>query len=239
MALNHIHEDPEPYRSGAGADHARTVTGITPLNPPLPAVSRTAYTCFIKRGIDILAAAVALLALAPLMIVVALAIILDSPGPALFRQTRVGKDGHRFTMLKFRTMRAFRHHEVEWMVDTDGAIRHKIENDPRITRVGRILRRTSIDELPQVANILLGHMSLIGPRPELPEIVRHYEPWQHRRHQVRPGLTGWWQVHGRSTRPMHENTHLDLYYIDNISLRLDLHILLRTFVVVIRSTGAF
>lgn len=239
MALEHIHEEPEPNRSRLVADHAHTMTDITFLSTPLPAVSRTAYTRFFKRGVDILAAAVALLALAPVMIVVALAITLDSPGPALFRQTRIGKDGRRFTMFKFRTMRAFRHHEVEWLVDTDGVIRHKVENDPRITRVGRFLRRTSIDELPQVVNILLGHMSLIGPRPELPEIVRHYEPWQHRRHQVRPGLTGWWQVNGRSNRPMHENTHLDLYYIDNVSFRLDLAILARTAVVVLRSTGAF
>jgi lipopolysaccharide/colanic/teichoic acid biosynthesis glycosyltransferase len=121
----------------------------------------------------------------------------------------------------------------------DGTMRHKLRQDPRITRVGRWLRRTSVDELPQLINILLGHMSLIGPRPELVEIVDRYEPWQHRRHMVRPGLTGWWQVSGRGNRPMHENTELDLYYVDHLSAGLDLRILIRTVVVVVKGLGAF
>lgn len=197
------------------------------------------YAATGKRGIDIIFASVALLVLLPLLLLVALAIRLDSPGPALFRQRRVGRDGHFFTIYKFRTMRDNPGKHIEWVMDDAGKKRHKVRNDPRITRVGRWLRRMSIDELPQLINILIGHMSVIGPRPELLEIVAHYEPWQHRRHDVRPGLTGWWQVSGRSDRPMHEHTELDLYYVDNISVWMDLKILVRTVGVVVRGLGAF
>jgi exopolysaccharide biosynthesis polyprenyl glycosylphosphotransferase len=197
------------------------------------------YANVVKRAIDLLIASVALILIMPLLLVVAGAIRLDSPGPALYQQQRVGQHGRVFTIYKFRTMRHSTSRALHLVEAADGSLSHKVRNDPRITRVGRLLRRTSIDELPQLINIVLGQMSLIGPRPEIVDIVRRYEPWQHRRHDVRPGLTGWWQVCGRSDRPMHENTELDLYYVDNLSPRLDLKILIRTVAVVTRGLGAF
>jgi exopolysaccharide biosynthesis polyprenyl glycosylphosphotransferase len=197
------------------------------------------YVSLLKRTLDIIVASGALLLVAPLFIIVTIAIRMDSSGPAFYRQQRVGRDGREFTIYKFRTMIEDPGHGLRMLQAPDGTLRHKIRNDPRITRVGAWLRRTSIDELPQLINILLGHMSLIGPRPELVEIVQRYEPWQHRRHNVRPGLTGWWQVSGRGNRPMHENTELDLYYVDHISPGLDLKILFRTVMVVIKGLGAF
>jgi lipopolysaccharide/colanic/teichoic acid biosynthesis glycosyltransferase len=121
----------------------------------------------------------------------------------------------------------------------NGHWQHKIKDDPRVTRVGRLIRRTSIDELPQLINVIRGEMSLIGPRPELPQIVRDYEPWMHRRHLVRPGLTGWWQVRGRSDLPMHEHTDLDIYYVEHVSWRLDLRILKQTVRIVVCGLGAY
>jgi exopolysaccharide biosynthesis polyprenyl glycosylphosphotransferase len=197
------------------------------------------YASVLKRMIDIIVASVALLLLAPLLIIVAVAIRMESSGPALYRQQRVGRQGRVFTIYKFRTMVNDPGHGLRLLEGPDGTWHHKVRNDPRITHLGAILRRTSIDELPQLLNILVGHMSLIGPRPELVEIVRTYEPWQHRRHKVRPGLTGWWQVSGRGNRPMHENTELDLYYVDHLSPGLDFKILFRTVVVVAKGLGAF
>jgi exopolysaccharide biosynthesis polyprenyl glycosylphosphotransferase len=197
------------------------------------------YAVFLKRTIDIIVASVALLLVSPLLIVVAVAIRMDSSGPALYRQRRVGRQGRVFTIYKFRTMINDPGQGLRMLKAPDGSLHHKVRNDPRITRLGTWLRRTSVDELPQLFNILVGHMSLIGPRPELVEIVRQYEPWQHRRHEVRPGLTGWWQISGRSNRPMHENTELDLYYVDHLSPGLDLKILIRTVVVVIKGLGAY
>jgi lipopolysaccharide/colanic/teichoic acid biosynthesis glycosyltransferase len=121
----------------------------------------------------------------------------------------------------------------------DGKLQHKSENDPRITRLGRRLRRTSLDELPQLINVLRGEMSLVGPRPEVPYVVQEYEPWQWRRFAVQPGITGWWQVNGRSDKPMHLNTQDDLYYIQHYSIWLDLKILWRTVGVVFGGKGAY
>jgi lipopolysaccharide/colanic/teichoic acid biosynthesis glycosyltransferase len=118
-------------------------------------------------------------------------------------------------------------------------IRHKSRTDPRVTRLGKLLRSTSIDELPQLVNVLLGDMSLVGPRPELPAIVAGYAPWQHQRHLVRPGITGWWQVRGRSDFPMHEHTELDIYYVAHKSLWFDLRILFETVRTVLVRSGAF
>jgi exopolysaccharide biosynthesis polyprenyl glycosylphosphotransferase len=204
-----------------------------------PGVGRWLYLACGKRAADVLLASTLLLLTLPLMLVVAAAIRLDSPGPILFRQRRVGRNGTLFTILKFRSMTHEDRRDLRLVADADGTLRHKVRNDPRVTRVGRWLRRTSLDELPQLLNVVAGQMSLIGPRPELPEIVTTYEPWQHRRHLVRPGLTGWWQVSGRSDRPMHENTELDLYYVNNLSLWLDLLIVLKTFRAVVRGSGAF
>lgn len=213
--------------------------------PKLPAIAlvwsalQQCYVLFLKRGLDAIVAATMLLLLSPMLLVVAIAIRLDSPGPILFRQTRIGRGGRPFTIYKFRTMRDHGQIRIEWLTDEEGNVCHKMRNDPRVTRVGRWLRRTSIDELPQLFNIVLGHMSMVGPRPELPEIVERYAEWQHRRHLVRPGLTGWWQVSGRSDKPMHEHTELDIFYVENGSLWLDLRILVLTTLVVFKGLGAF
>jgi lipopolysaccharide/colanic/teichoic acid biosynthesis glycosyltransferase len=172
-----------------------------------------------------------LLACAPLLLLIAALVRLTSPGPALFRQERVGENGRLFTIYKFRSM-------VEDAGDRLPAV-HKDEADPRITLLGRFLRRTSLDELPQLVNVIKGDMSLVGPRPELPALVDRYEPWQRQRFAVPQGITGWWQVSGRSARPMHLHTADDVYYVKNYSLGLDLQILLRTISVVLRGRGAY
>ena len=201
--------------------------------------SRLLYCLVLKRWCDVVVACLLLIALLPLYVVVALAIWLDSGGPILFRQSRVGKDGHLFSMYKFRTMIPDRRRAHLPYDGPERRRRHKTLKDPRVTRVGQLLRRTSIDELPQLINVLCGQMSLVGPRPELPEIVTRYADWQHQRHLVRPGITGWWQVNGRSDLPLHEHTDLDLYYVINQSFALDVSILLRTFRAVTSRAGAF
>lgn len=198
-----------------------------------------AYCLTFKPWLDLLVASLLVLALAPLFLVVLLALGLDRSGPAIFRQTRVGREGRPFTVYKFRTMIPDRRARRLPYGGQERRRRHKSEHDPRVTPIGRFLRRTSIDELPQLVNVLRGEMSLVGPRPELPEIVSRYAPWQHDRHRVRPGLTGWWQISGRGQKPMHENTELDVYYVVNQSFWLDLKILLRTLPVLLSRTGAF
>lgn len=173
------------------------------------------YNRLIKRAFDLVLASVSLVFALPLMLLITLAIRLDSPGPAIFRQERVGENGRLFTMLKFRSMvidADTRRPEVV-RTTSNGTILHKQANDPRITRVGRFLRRTSLDELPQLFNVLRGEMSLVGPRPELPFLVARYEPWQRQRLTVPPGMTGWWQINGRSERLMHLHTQLSLIHI--------------------------
>jgi exopolysaccharide biosynthesis polyprenyl glycosylphosphotransferase len=217
----------------------------SPDPPPIAALDATPstigahLTAICKRSSDILVSAILLTLLAPVLVLAMLAIRLDSQGPAIFAQERIGRCGRPFRILKFRTMTHNPGGELIWLRDHDGRVCHKMHNDPRVTRVGRWLRTTSVDELPQLWNILRGDMSLVGPRPELPAIVATYEPWQHERHRVRPGLTGWWQVSGRSDKPMHEHTELDLYYVRNQSLLLDMQILLKTVVVVFKGIGAF
>lgn len=201
---------------------------------------RIAYYAVFKRWLDVVMGALALTLLWPLFLLLALVVRLDSRGPALFRQTRIGRGGEPFTLYKFRTMTWDpAQPELRMFVGADGRLRHKINRDPRVTRVGKLLRRTSIDEWPQLINVVRGQMSLVGPRPELPQIVMRYEPWQHQRHLVRPGMTGWWQVQGRSDLPMHEHTDLDIYYIKHLTFRLDLRIVARTVLVVLRGFGAF
>jgi exopolysaccharide biosynthesis polyprenyl glycosylphosphotransferase len=193
-----------------------------------------------KRALDLALALPALTLLAPLLLAIAAAIRLDTPGPALFRQERVGQHNRRFTILKFRTMYVDAEARARAVaVHTSEGLVHKRRDDPRVTRVGAWLRRTSLDELPQLVNVVLGDMSLVGPRPELPWLVERYHAWQYRRLLVPQGITGWWQVHGRSDRVLHLHTQDDLYYVRNASLALDLKILLLTIKVVLTGKGAF
>jgi len=194
----------------------------------------------VKRTMDIALAAVALPFAIAITLITALAIRLDSPGPIFFSQERVGLNGRRFKVYKFRSMVV----DAEKMHDdlirrTGQDPRHpKLANDPRITRVGRWIRRFSIDEVPQIWNILRGEMSWVGPRPAVPQEVELYEPWHRQRLRVLPGLTGLWQVSGRSEVPFEEMCLLDIYYIENWSLGLDLQIILRTIPLVLLAHGA-
>jgi exopolysaccharide biosynthesis polyprenyl glycosylphosphotransferase len=195
----------------------------------------------LKRSVDLVAATAMLLVFSPLWLFAAVAVRVDSTGPILFRQQRVGRDGRLFTMLKLRTMVADaedRLAEVEHLNETDGHF-FKISADPRVTRVGWLLRRWSVDELPQLVNVLRGDMSMVGPRPPLPDEVAAYDPWQLRRLRVRPGLTGVWQVSGRSDVPFDEAVRLDLFYIENWSLSYDLYLLGRTVMAVLSRRGAY
>jgi lipopolysaccharide/colanic/teichoic acid biosynthesis glycosyltransferase len=192
-----------------------------------------------KRVFDVVLAGGLLVLLSPVLCVVAIAIKLDSRGPVLFRQERVGYLGRPIRIVKFRTMRPDRRKCVGKPPGAERRRVHKSTRDPRVTRLGRILRRTCIDELPQLWNVLRGDLSLVGPRPELPEIVAQYETWQHVRHTAKPGLTGWWQVNRDGQRLMHEQTELDLLYLEKQSFLLDVQIVLRTVGVVFRGLGAF
>jgi exopolysaccharide biosynthesis polyprenyl glycosylphosphotransferase len=183
-----------------------------------------------KRAMDLVGGSLVAILLAPLALVFALLIRLDSRGPVLFAHERVGKGGERFLMLKFRTMAPDCDPYAEAPVDQD---------DARITRFGRFLRRTSLDEIPQLINVLKGEMSLVGPRPEMPFIAEKYAKWQAARLEVKPGLTGLWQVAGRKNLPLHENLEYDFYYVKNQSLALDLEILLRTIPAVLLGKGAY
>lgn len=195
----------------------------------------------VKRAFDIVVGSLLLLFALPLMGLIALAILLADGRPILFRQERAGENGRPFTMYKFRTMVQGSERlqiQIE-KVDEAGRIVHKTRNDPRVTPLGRFLRRTSLDELPQLFNVLQGTMSLVGPRPELLDLVEHYQPWQRQRFTVPPGMTGWWQVTGRSDKPMHLHTEDDLYYIRNYSIWLDVQILIRTVWAVLFGRGAY
>lgn len=201
----------------------------------------TGFDRAFKRAFDMIMSSILLVLLSPMMLLIALAIKLDSKGPALFKQERVGENGRLFSMYKFRTMVDGADKLVtkleEQGVYANGV--YKVKHDPRVTRVGRVLRRMSLDELPQLFNVLRGEMSLVGPRPEQPWIVERYECWQRKRLCVMPGMTGWWQVNGRSDRPLYLNTEYDLYYIQNYSPILDLKILWKTIWVVLKGKGAY
>ena len=194
-----------------------------------------------KAVADRILAAVGLLLLVPVLVAVAVVVRLDSPGSPIFRQTRTGRDGVPFTMYKFRTMRCdaeARRSELAHLVATDSVL-FKLRNDPRITRVGAVLRKYSLDELPQLLNVLRGDMALVGPRPPLPEEVARYHPDVRRRLTVKPGMTGLWQISGRSDLSWEEAVRLDLRYVDNWSLGLDVGILARTLGAVVRHRGAY
>ena len=183
----------------------------------------------LKRGMDIAGSSLLLLIFGPLFVLVGALIKLDSVGPALFQQKRIGKNGAPFDIWKFRSMR----------LDTHPYARSPVgDSDPRLTRVGRVLRRLSIDELPQLVNVLKGEMSLVGPRPEMPFIVEKYGSSELQRLCVRPGITGLWQISPARAMHIHENLNYDLSYIENQSIVLDCVILLRTIRAIIRGIGA-
>lgn len=199
------------------------------------------FNAAIKRGTDILLSAAGILLLSPVLAVFALLVKLTSPGPVLFKQKRVGIDGREFQMFKFRSMVQEAENlfpQLAPLSEVDGLL-FKMKDDPRMTPLGKFMRRFSIDELPQLFNVLFGDMSLVGPRPPLPREVKKYSAWHMKRLRVRPGITGMWQVSGRSLLPFEEMVRLDIYYIENWSLWLDLKLLITTVPVVCTGSGAY
>lgn len=220
--------------------HVQSVAGL-----PLLRVDEPVFDGFrpaLKSAFDHSAAAAALLLLAPLFAVVALLVRCTSAGPAFYRQTRVGRNGEAFRMTKFRSMYRdsdARRDEMAELNEVADGLLFKVRNDPRITPVGRFIRRTSIDELPQLLQVLIGRMSLVGPRPPLPCEVDKYDDDVRRRLLVKPGLTGLWQVSGRSDLSWADSVRLDLHYVENWSLGLDMVVLLKTARAVVRAKGAY
>lgn len=199
----------------------------------------TPYERWIKPVLDRALAGLLLIVISPVLIVAAVMVAFTVGRPVLFRQRRIGQNGQPFSMLKFRTMLPDRRSAASTdFAGPDRRTTHKSADDPRHTRLGRLMRKTSIDELPQLLNVLRGQMSLVGPRPELIDIVQRYTPWQHSRHCVKPGVTGVWQTTERGEgRMLHECIDLDLRYIAELSFRHDLAILLRTPVALLRNKG--
>jgi exopolysaccharide biosynthesis polyprenyl glycosylphosphotransferase len=217
-----------PFGVLTGQAHVSSLTDLPIIE--LPHASFGVWKEAVKRVADVLIAAALLVLLAPLSLVVVLLVRQQTGASAIFRQERIGRFGRPFTLLKFRSMRP----------DTDPyAEAPRRDDDPRVTPIGRWLRRYSLDELPQLWNVIRGEMSLVGPRPEMPFIVEQYEPWQRRRLEAKPGLTGLWQILGRKDLPLRENIEYDFYYIRNRSLILDLVIVLKTIGVVLRGRGAY
>ena len=213
--------------------------GVPMLDLRAPALSE--YQRLVKRGFDLFFGVLAMLLTLPIMILIYLVIWIFDGKPVFFVQKRVGENGRIFEIYKFRTMVKNADQIKDWVerTDTAGNLIHKSENDPRITRIGHFLRRFSLDELPQLFNVVRGTMSLVGPRPELPYLVEKYQPWQRKRFAVQPGMTGWWQINGRSERMMHLHTEDDLYYVNNYTLWLDIQILIRTVWTVLLGKGAY
>jgi exopolysaccharide biosynthesis polyprenyl glycosylphosphotransferase len=211
--------------------HAENFNGLTLISVREPALSPLER--LVKRAFDIGFSLIVLVFTLPFYPLIALAIKLDSPGPAIFRQQRVGQYGKPFTIYKFRTM-------IENAQEIpNGFAYHKSPDDPRVTRVGRWLRRLSLDELPQFINVLRGDMSVVGPRPELVSIVDSFSAWHRKRLEVPQGITGWWQINGRADFPLFYHVEDDLYYIENYSIWLDVLIIVRTLVAVIQRRGAY
>lgn len=203
--------------------------------------SRRAATKTTQRVLDVVFTMIGLLIIWPVFAVIALLVKLDSPGPVLFKQTRVGKDGEEFWFYKFRSMVSdaeSKRHLLEMHNERSGPV-FKMRNDPRITRVGRVLRKFSLDELPQLINVLKGDMSLVGPRPALPKETDKYTPRQRQRLIGLPGVTGLWQVSGRASLSFERSIELDLYYIEHQSIGLYFRILLMTIPAVLRAEGAY
>ena len=225
---NHSEVDPELDLS----DPAVGVSHLSFMVPP-----RGAYVEYVKPAIDRTVGVILLVAALPILGVVAVAVRRRIGSPVLFRQARCGRNGEPFDVMKFRTMRADRRMSRDPIAE-DRRVTHKSDEDPRHTDLGRRLRKWSLDELPQLWNVVRGDMSLIGPRPELVDIVARYEPWQHQRHLVRPGLTGLWQISRRGEGLMHLYTDIDIEYIATMSLRNDLKILMRTIPAALSRSGS-
>lgn len=219
--------------------HFRPVDGLPLMHVELPQYGGGRHV--LKRGVDVLASGTALLVLLPLLLVIGVVVRRDSPGPALFRQERIGRGGAPFSMFKFRSMVATAEDDLAGLLDRNqgAGVLFKMKNDPRVTRVGEFLRKYSLDELPQLWNILIGDMSLVGPRPPLASEVAGYEDHVHRRLYIKPGLTGMWQVNGRSDLDWDESVRLDLFYVENWSLAGDLVIMWRTLKVLRNAAGAY
>lgn len=217
----------------------RPVEGLPLMHVELPRF--TGYKHILKRSMDIFVSAVALLLLLPVFAVLSVVIKRDSLGPVIFRQERVGRDGNVFSMYKLRTMRVNAEDELQRLshLNQGNTVLFKIHDDPRVTKAGTWLRRYSLDELPQFLNVLKGQMSLVGPRPPLSSEVERYEGHTYRRLYIKPGVTGLWQVSGRSDLDWKESVRLDLYYVENWSLTGDLMIMWRTFKVMFAPEGAY
>jgi exopolysaccharide biosynthesis polyprenyl glycosylphosphotransferase len=220
--------------------HMRPVEGLPLMHVELPQFEGGKHV--LKRAFDIAASGLGLLLLAPLLLVLAILVRKDSAGPVLFKQERVGRNGEMFRMLKFRSMVTTAEEDLEHLLDQNevaGGVLFKLRHDPRVTDIGRTLRKYSLDELPQLWNVLVGDMSLVGPRPPLMREVEQYESHVRRRLFIKPGLTGMWQVNGRSNLSWEESVTLDLYYVENWSLTGDFVILWRTAKAMKNSTGAY
>lgn len=220
--------------------HMRPVSGLPLVQIDYPKL--VGRKKLLKRGMDVLGSAVLLLLLSPVLLTVAALVKLTSPGPVLFKHQRIGLDGQPFSMLKFRSMVVGADAQLKALLEAQGTSDkplHKIDNDPRITPIGRFIRKYSLDELPQLLNVLLGSMSLVGPRPQVESEVALYEKSHHRRLLVRPGITGLWQVSGRSDLSWEDSVRLDLYYVENWSLIGDVLLLFRTVKTVLKPEGAY
>jgi exopolysaccharide biosynthesis polyprenyl glycosylphosphotransferase len=193
----------------------------------------------LKRSLDLAVTSVAMIVAAPLMLVIAIAIKVSSPGPVLFKQKRVGAQEREFTILKFRTMVVGAHEQRDSLDNEADGLLFKMRRDPRVTRVGRFLRKTSLDELPQLFNVLSGEMSLVGPRPALPEETLRYAESQRGRLRVKPGVTGLWQVNGRHDLVFEDYVRYDLFYVENWSMTMDLYILAKTIPALITGRGSY
>lgn len=193
---------------------------------------------FLKRAIDIVCSLIGLLVLMPILVLVAILVKIESKGPTIFSQDRVGKCGKEFKMYKFRSMVVNAEELKEKLANERNGPMFKIKNDPRITKVGRFIRKTSIDELPQLVNILKGEMSIVGPRPSLPEEVKEFEEWMLKRLNVKPGLTCYWQVSGRNDIEFNEWMELDIKYVDDRNILIDAILIIKTFFVLFGDSHA-